>query len=206
MPPSRPLSGRVRTSNAPSARKATKAMPRRSAPSRFGVLRGKVSGIAAFARRARRVPRAQSAGGTSWASKVWRRDPSWLARNRRAGARASAFAPAPGFSAWRPATRLPKRTAASPRARYCRQPVSPCGRTQSPRWLPRCSCRCRAKRAIRPRCRENSRHGVRPPPAHRRADCARARNSRVRPRAFSTSSSCAAAKSRIVGQRARNRA
>jgi len=42
MPPSRPLSGRVRTSNS-SPRLTTNAAPRRSAPVFFAALRGKVS-------------------------------------------------------------------------------------------------------------------------------------------------------------------
>ena len=50
MPPSRPFSGRRRNSTRPSARTATKAAPRRNLPSRFGALRGKVSGVAARAR------------------------------------------------------------------------------------------------------------------------------------------------------------
>ena len=43
MPPRSPLGSRVRTSRKPSARRTTKAAPRRSAPSRLGILGGKVS-------------------------------------------------------------------------------------------------------------------------------------------------------------------
>ena len=43
MPPSRPFVGRVRSSTKPSARRATKAAPRRNTPSRFGTRRGNVS-------------------------------------------------------------------------------------------------------------------------------------------------------------------
>ena len=45
MPASRPRSGRVRTSTAPSARSTQKAAPRRRRPSALGALRGKVSGV-----------------------------------------------------------------------------------------------------------------------------------------------------------------
>ena len=88
MAPSRPFSGRVRSSTRPSARSATNAAPRRNLPSRLGALRGKVSWS----------PRSRDDTTRStdtarrpdvWASRSWRRDPSAPARNRRRGAAAA---------------------------------------------------------------------------------------------------------------------
>ena len=62
MAPSRPFSGRWRSSTRPSARSATKAAPRRNFPSRLGALRGKFLLTPERARHANAVPRAERAG------------------------------------------------------------------------------------------------------------------------------------------------
>ena len=93
----------------------------------------------------------------------------------------------------------PRRTAAPPRARRCHRPAPSAGRTRSPQPPPRCSRRCPAEPAGRPDHAGN--RPPRPPPARRRAGCARGRSSLAQPRQASTASSGAAASASTLGKR-----
>ncbi len=182
MPPRRPF-GRPRAQqHTPSARRTTKAAPRRNSPSRLA------SGAESFGVAARVAPRSfvpghKRARRRSSACRWWRRDPSSPGQNRRRGVAASARAPAcaiSGFAAGNGA--VDARTAARRRARYCRRPGLPAHRRRSPRSRRPCKRRCREVRATRFRSPEIFRHAARPRRARRHADCGRGRNSRARPR------------------------
>ena len=167
--------------------RAPRRTPRRAAarPSFFGALRGK-----RLRHRRARAPRTTSFHGHSAQAGffgvqiVAPRSIIACAKSpaRRSGVSASASARIVGLAAGQ---RLPRRRrAARSRARHCRRPaIARCDRTRSPRSPPPCRRRCRAVRAAPPRCREIFRRAARDRAARRRADCARARNSRARPRA-----------------------
>ena len=146
MPPSKPVGGRERTSTNPSARMTTKAAPRRSRPSFFGALSGKVSG-SPRARAAQFPIHGQSAqAGFFGVQMVAPRSISACAKSpaRRAGTRPCREPPDVGLR--RREERLDARTAAPPPARHCRRSRQPGRRRRSPRSPPPCRGRCREAR------------------------------------------------------------
>ncbi len=118
---------RVRTSSS-SPRVTMKAAPRRSVPVFFGALRGNVLLIAARARRAVLVQRAQRAGRllrrADRGAQIHQclRAIAGASRRRRERGRATS-PPVPGSAAWPAAAVLRPHRAATPRARYCRRPA-----------------------------------------------------------------------------------
>ena len=208
MPPSRPFSGRVRTSSS-SPRVTTKAAPRRSVSGLLRRLARKRLLIAAQAGRAIIIQRAQRA------SRLLRRADRGAEIHQRLRAVAGARLSSPARCQQRRRQFLDARLGLRQRFFHRIQPRhhaldvavdrhGPGGRRRSRRWRLPCTARSPAICASLPRCRETPRHGRAARPPRRRADCAPANSSRARPTSAARRPARPRPSAATSGQRARN--
>ncbi len=189
----------------PSARKATKAAPRRSVPLGFGAFTGKLSGSPRRRASHPSLNGQKAQAGRCGVQMVAPRSISAWAKSpaRRAGVRVSASARIVGFAAGNGSSR---RTAARRCARYCRPPAWRDDRRRSRQSRRPYRRRCRATRATRFPRTGTPRRASAPLPARRHANCALSRNSRAPPRPSAHPAAARRPGCRTSGQRWTKRA